>query len=64
MIIKEIKAQKVVNKKGYVSGGTIKVQDICLEPGVKYKVTINQIEKIENEQFSDSFYGNGNGGWD
>jgi len=43
MIIKEIKAQKVVNKKGYVCGGTIKVQDICLEPGVKYKITINKI---------------------
>lgn len=43
MITKEIKAQKVVNKKGYICGGTIKVQDICLEPGVKYKITINKI---------------------
>ena len=43
MIIKEIKAQKVVNKKGYVCGGTIKVQDICLEPGVIYQITIKRV---------------------
>ena len=38
--------------------------NLCKESRKKLIIALNQIEKIENEQFSDSFYGNGNGGWD
>ena len=42
-ISKKIKSQPVYNKKGNVIGGSIKLQDCCLEPGVTYHITINRI---------------------
>ena len=39
---KVIKAQKVY-KKGRAYAGTIKVQDVLLEPGATYQVTITKI---------------------
>lgn len=42
-IVKTIKAQKtyLANR---VNGGSLKMQDACLEPGATYMVTITKVE--------------------
>lgn len=37
---KNIKSQPIYNNKGHVVGGSIKLQDKCLEPGCVYQITI------------------------
>lgn len=39
---KQIKSQPIYNKKGYIIGGSIKLQDKCLEPGCVYNITIQK----------------------
>lgn len=38
----QIKAQKVYLKNKKI-GGSIKIQNVCIEPGAIYEITINKI---------------------